>query len=162
MHFEEGSGTVAASYTERLTTFHLAAATLMATLLACGGPSPETDASSQETPSYGGTAIVATGTDFDVFNELATTSALGDQVIGHVVFQNLIVYDENLDYAPALADSFGVADDGLSATFRIRDGVRWHDGVPVTADDVVWSFDMSKLDAGANAHRPMKRANAHG
>ena len=129
------------------------AITLLAVLVACGGPSPETDAPSEDTPSYGGTAIVAIGSDFDVFNELATTSAIGDQVIGHVVFQNLIVYDENLDYAPALADSFGVADDGLSATFRIREGVRWHDGAPVTADDVVWSFDMSMLDETAYPER---------
>jgi peptide/nickel transport system substrate-binding protein len=121
--------------------------------LACGGPSPETGAPSEEAPSAGGTAVVAIGSDFDVFNELATTSALGDQVIGHVVFQNLLVYDENLDYAPALADSFWVADDGLSATFRIRDGVRWHDGEPVTVDDVVWSFEMSKLDATAYPER---------
>jgi len=121
--------------------------------LACGGPGPETGAPSEEAPSYGGTAVVAIGSDFDVFNELATTSALGDQVIGHVLFQNLLVYDKNLDYAPALADSFGVAADGLSATFRIRDGVRWHDGQPVTVDDVVWSFEMSKLDETAYPER---------
>ena len=122
-------------------------------LLACGGPGPGSDPASEEAPSYGGTAIVAIGTDFDVFNELATTSALVDQVIGHVLFQNLLVYDENLDYAPALADSFWVAEDGLSATFRIRDGVAWHDGVPVTADDIVWSFDMSMLDETAYPER---------
>ena len=87
---------------------HLRRATVLhlAVLLACGGPSPETESASEPAPSYGGTAIVAIGSDFDVFNELATTSAIGDQVIGHVVFQNLIIYDENLDYAPALADSF--------------------------------------------------------
>jgi peptide/nickel transport system substrate-binding protein len=129
---------------------------LLSTVLlahACGGPSPETGAPSEEAPSTGGIAVVAIGSDFDVFNELATTSALGDQVIGHVLFQNLLVYDENLDYAPALADSFWLADDGLSATFRIRDGVRWHDGEPVTVDDVVWSFEMSKLDATAYPER---------
>ena len=121
--------------------------------LACGGPGPGTDSPSEVAPSPGGTAVVAIGSDFDVFNELATTSAIGDQMIGHVLFQNLLVYDENLDYAPALADSFWVADDGLSATFRIRDGVRWHDGVPVTVDDVVWSFEMSKLDEVAYPER---------
>jgi peptide/nickel transport system substrate-binding protein len=121
--------------------------------LACGGPAPETDAPSEETPSYGGTAIVAVGTDFDVFNELVATSALTDQVLGHVLFQNLLVYDDDLNYAPALADSFWVADDGLSATFRIRDGAAWHDGVPVTADDIVWSFDMSMRDETAYPER---------
>lgn len=128
---------------------------LALTLLACGSPAPETGSPSEDAPAYGGTAVVATGSDFDVFNELATTSALGDQVIGHVLFQNLLVYDESREYAyaPALADSFWVADDGLSATFRMRDGVRWHDGVPVTVDDVVWSFEMSKRDEVAYPER---------
>ena len=121
--------------------------------LACGGPGPSTDSASEEAPSYGGTAIVGVGSDFDVFNELATTSALGDQFIGHVLFQNLLVYDKDLNYAPALADSFWVAEDGLSASFRIRDGVRWHDGRQVTVDDVVWSFEMSKLDETAYPER---------
>jgi peptide/nickel transport system substrate-binding protein len=121
--------------------------------LACGDPSPEAGSPTEEAPSRGGTAVVAIGADFDVFNELATTAVLVDQVIGHVLFQNLMVYDENLDYAPALADSFWVAADGLSASFRIRDGVRWHDGVPVTVDDVIWSFEMSKLDEVAYPER---------
>jgi peptide/nickel transport system substrate-binding protein len=133
--------------------FSLLAAAALTTLLACGGPGPSTDSASEEAPSYGGTAIAGIGSDFDVFNELATTSALGDQFIGHVLFQNLLVYDENLDYAPALADSFWVAEDGLSASFRMRGGVRWHDGRPVTVDDVIWSFEMSKLDETAYPER---------
>ena len=105
---------------------HICVAALAAILhlSACGRAGPGTDAPEETEPSYGGTAIVGIGSDFDVFNELATTSAIGDQVIGHVLFQNLLVYDENLDYAPALADSFGVSEDGFSATFRIRENAR--------------------------------------
>lgn len=131
----------------------LAWAILLPLALACGGPVPDTDPEAQSAPRRGGTAVVGMGADFDVLNELASTSAITDQVIGHVLFQNLLVYDEDLDYAPALADSFWVADDGLSASFRIREGVRWHDGVPVTADDVIWSFETSMLDETAYPER---------
>lgn len=132
-----------------------ASVAVLVALLACGGPGPDTDAPAEDAPSQGGTAVVATGSDFDAFNELVATSALTDQVLGHVLFQNLLVYDAEDDYAyaPALADTFWVAEDGMSATFRIRDGVLWHDGVPVTADDVIWTFDMSKRDEVAYPER---------
>lgn len=121
--------------------------------LACGGAAPDTDPAAESAPSAGGTAIVGIGSDFDVLNEFVATSALTDQVIGHILNQNLIVYGENLEYAPALADSFGVAEDGMSATFRIRDGVEWHDGIPVTVDDVLWSFETSMIPETAYPER---------
>ncbi len=112
--------------------------------LACGGGSaPEADSDPDAAPTPGGTAIVGIGSDFDSLNELTATSAITDQVIGHILFQNLIVYDENLAYAPALADSFAVAEDGMSVDFRLREGVLWHDGTPVTVDDVIWTFEAS-------------------
>jgi peptide/nickel transport system substrate-binding protein len=46
---------------------------------------------------------------------------------------------------PALADYWEVADDGVTYTFHIAENAMWHDGNPVTADDVVFSFD-SMLD----------------
>jgi peptide/nickel transport system substrate-binding protein len=48
-----------------------------------------------------------------------------------------------MNYVPYLADSFWMSDDGLSLTFRLRDGVTWHDGTPVTVDDVIWTYEMS-------------------
>ena len=36
-----------------------------------------------------------------------------------------------------------MAEDGSSLSFRVREGVTWHDGTPVTADDVVWTYEMS-------------------
>lgn len=41
---------------------------------------------------------------------------------------------------PALAESWTVSPDQLTWTFRLRDGVTWHDGSPFTADDVVYSY----------------------
>src|SRR5690625_2697228 len=45
--------------------------------------------------------------------------------------------------APELAESWEVAPDGLSCTFKLRKAATFHDGTPVTARDVKWSFDRA-------------------
>jgi peptide/nickel transport system substrate-binding protein len=45
--------------------------------------------------------------------------------------------------APELAESWEVAADGMSCTFKLRQDARFHDGTPVTASDVKWSFDRA-------------------
>jgi ABC-type transport system substrate-binding protein len=45
--------------------------------------------------------------------------------------------------APELAESWQVAADGMSCTFKLRKDATFHDGTPVTADDVKWSFDRA-------------------
>ncbi len=54
------------------------------------------------------------------------------------------MYELNLDgsYSPELATSVEVSDDGAVYTFKIRDDMRWHDGQPVTAQDVVFSYQF--------------------
>lgn len=121
---------------------------LAVVLAACGGP-PGADVSPDAAPEYGGTAVVGISADFDDFNEFTNEGAWGDTFIAHVLFQTLVKYDADLRIVGALADSFGVADDGLSATFRLHEGITWHDGEPFDAEDVAWSFDVSKDPATA-------------
>ncbi|MBN1148791.1 MAG: hypothetical protein JXA78_16135 [Anaerolineales bacterium] len=45
------------------------------------------------------------------------------------------------DFVPGLAESWEVSDDGLVWTFKIREGVSFHDGTPCTAEDVAWSLN---------------------
>ena len=56
------------------------------------------------------------------------------------------MYDLNLDgsFTLSLADSVSVSDDGLVYTYKIRDGVKWHDGQPLTADDVAFTYNLYK------------------
>jgi ABC-type transport system substrate-binding protein len=42
---------------------------------------------------------------------------------------------------PALAEGFDLAEDAKSATFRLRRGIKFHDGTPVTPADVKWSYE---------------------
>ncbi|MFX0108852.1 MAG: ABC transporter substrate-binding protein, partial [Candidatus Hodarchaeota archaeon] len=58
-----------------------------------------------------------------------------------LVYDTLISYDENLDVIPWLAEDFSVSADGLTIVFDIREGVVWHDGTPLTAEDVKFTFE---------------------
>ena len=68
-----------------------------------------------------------------------------------IVFDRLLNADTSL--APTdglLAESFEVSEDGKTITFTIRDGVKWHDGEPFTAEDVKWTFEYYPTVPGAN------------
>jgi peptide/nickel transport system substrate-binding protein len=64
------------------------------------------------------------------------------------VFNNLAMYDQHVaqnslaTIVPDLAESWSWSEDGTALTFRLRDGVRWHDGKPFTARDVQCTWDL--------------------
>ncbi|MGB3294891.1 MAG: ABC transporter substrate-binding protein [Phormidesmis sp.] len=65
-----------------------------------------------------------------------------------VTFGNKTLEDGTLSYdytiiEPELAESWEVADDGLSITFKLREDATFHDGTPVTTKDVKWSYDRA-------------------
>jgi peptide/nickel transport system substrate-binding protein len=60
------------------------------------------------------------------------------------IFEPLLVYDfDDLTMRPWLAESYEISDDGLEYTFRLRDDVHFSDGVPVTADDVIFTYETA-------------------
>jgi peptide/nickel transport system substrate-binding protein len=64
------------------------------------------------------------------------------------VFNNLVVYDQNVkqnslqSIVPDLATNWELSEDGIQLTFKLREGVKWHDGKPFTAKDVVCTWDL--------------------
>src|SRR5207342_1511160 len=58
---------------------------------------------------------------------------------GYMVFDTLVATDANFKIQPQMAE-WKVSDDKLSYTFTLRDGLKWHDGPPVTAEDCVASL----------------------
>ncbi len=80
------------------------------------------------------------------------------------VFGNLVLFDQHVpqntlqSIVPDLAESWSWKAEGTELTFRLRDGVRWHDGKPFTAEDVRCTWDMllgkSSLKFRINPRRP--------
>jgi peptide/nickel transport system substrate-binding protein len=64
------------------------------------------------------------------------------------VFNNLVIFDQQVpqnsmqSIVPELATSWAWSEDGTQLTFKLRDGVKWHDGKPFTAEDVKCTFDL--------------------
>ena len=58
-----------------------------------------------------------------------------------MLYGGLVKLDESLLVVPSLAESWSVSDDSLTYTFTLRDGIVFSDGTPITADDVVWTFN---------------------
>lgn len=61
------------------------------------------------------------------------------QLVAGKIYQGLLRYDFSLKPLPSLAKSWTVSPDGLTYTFRLEEAVKWHDGAPFTAEDVVFS-----------------------
>jgi len=62
-----------------------------------------------------------------------------DGVVLHMV-EGLVALREDGSVGPLLAESMTVGDEGRSYTFRLRQGVRFHNGKPLTSEDVAWSW----------------------
>ena len=59
---------------------------------------------------------------------------------GFLIYDQLFALDAKLDPQPQMVESWTVSDDKLTWTFKLRDGLRWHDGQPVTSADVIPSI----------------------
>jgi peptide/nickel transport system substrate-binding protein len=61
--------------------------------------------------------------------------------ISQHIFDRLVASDATERLVPQLAESWKVSEDGLVWEFKLRQGVKWHDGSPFTADDVIYTFE---------------------
>jgi peptide/nickel transport system substrate-binding protein len=69
-----------------------------------------------------------------------TTTAYITRDYGYMVYDTLVATDENFEVRPQMAD-WKVSPDNLVYTFTLRDGLAWHDGTPVTAEDCIASLE---------------------
>ena len=94
------------------------------------------------TPKKGGTARYANnihGPD-DTLDPIVFTSGI-DYARGRTIYNGLVQFRDKLNVAPELAEEWSPNADATEYTFKIRKGVTFHDGSPLTADDVVWSMN---------------------
>lgn len=59
---------------------------------------------------------------------------------GYLIYDTLFAMDERFQIRPQMAESWQLSDDGLVATIKLREGLAWHDGKPVTAEDCIASL----------------------
>ncbi len=90
-------------------------------------------------PAYGDTFIQASIGDIGGLIP-SLTSDQSSHEVGSMIYDGLVKLDKDLNLAPAMAESWTYSRDCLELTFKLRRDVKWHDGRPFTADDVVFTY----------------------
>lgn len=93
-----------------------------------------------DTAKSGGTLRAAFQNEWAGFDPHTVSSYSSYQILNNVL-EGLTFYDDNLNLVPWLAESWEQSEDGLTWTFKLREGVLFHNGREMTAEDVKWSFE---------------------
>ena len=123
---------------QRGTAVGLGAASLMA--LGAMPIASAQDASPDPDAKPGGTLRVGLSADPAELDPHKTNLTAAWHVIEHV-YNGLVTTNPALEVVPSLAESWDVSEDGLTYTFHIRQGVLFHNGRELTAEDVKYSYD---------------------
>ena len=103
-----------------------------------------TSAVAQE-PKQGGTLTMALQQNPRHLNPAVQSGTATGQP-GTQLFASLLRYDEGWDPQPYLAETWEVSEDGLSVTMNLVKGATFHDGKPITSEDVAFSIDTVKAN----------------
>jgi peptide/nickel transport system substrate-binding protein len=90
-------------------------------------------------PVAGGTLRMGMQADPTAFDPQKTSATAIWRVVEHI-YDTLTRIKPDLTIEPSLAESWDISDDGVVYTFHIRQGVTFHDGTPLTADDVAFTY----------------------
>ncbi len=124
-----------------------ALAMFLAVCVSCSSGSESTAGAAKG--KVGGTIVLSSAADADALLPPLTISLLGKQV-GDQIFDNLADIGLSLNtvgdagFSPRLSDRWSWAPDSMSVSFHINPRARWHDGVPVRAEDVRYTFQLVK------------------
>jgi peptide/nickel transport system substrate-binding protein len=95
--------------------------------------------SASATPAYGDTFIDSLLGNISSLIPIVTSDSASHEV-GNQIYSGLVTFDKDLNPVGDLAQSWEFSKDCRDLTFRLRPGVKWHDGQPFTADDVVFTW----------------------
>lgn len=142
----------------------LFAAMFLSLLSACNRQEPALPAEGKAAaPAHGDTIIMGSiGEPSNLIPALASDSASSE--INGLVYSGLLRYGKTYEIEPELAESWEVSPDNLTITFHLRKGVKWHDGAPFTAADVLFTYrlmiDPKTPTAYGEDFRQVSRAEA--
>ena len=122
----------------------LAAASLLAAgllaLTACTGGGGEAAPTATGEPDPDASVAIRLVLEPGNLDIRQTAGSALDQILVDNIYQGLVARTPEQDIVPALASDWTVSPDGLTYTFTLREGVTFHDGQPLTPQDVVWSL----------------------
>ncbi len=98
--------------------------------------------SSAATPAYGDLLVEGSIGDATNLIPLLSSDSTSHEIAA-LVYNGLVKYDRNLRIVGDLARSWEISPDGLVITFHLRPNVRWHDGVPFTAEDCLFTYRLA-------------------
>ncbi|MDO4331919.1 MAG: peptide ABC transporter substrate-binding protein [Eubacteriales bacterium] len=97
------------------------------------------DVVTDEAGAEGKQLVVQVGPDPETIDPALNSAIDGANMIIHS-FETLLIMDENTEIQPGQAESWECSEDGLTWTFHLREGLKWSDGTPLTANDFVYSW----------------------
>ena len=129
--------------------------TLLATLVACKSGNensgttqqkpegqPAVEITSDSEPVDGDWLIYPLSAEPATLNPITATDAYEGTINNGKIYETLIERNnETLELEPLLAESWQISEDKLTYTFKIREGIKWHDGTPFTSEDIVFSYN---------------------
>jgi peptide/nickel transport system substrate-binding protein len=128
----------------------LAAVSVAAPTPAALNPNEELQRAEGEVGRYGGRLVVGQRSEPKTLNPVTATDAVSREVIGRLMADLITINKASQQTEPALAKSWKMSADGRTFTLKLRKGIRFSDGHPFDADDVVFSFTVY-LDEAVNS-----------
>jgi peptide/nickel transport system substrate-binding protein len=110
------------------------------------GQAASQSSTDEATPTYGGEIVVGISQDLDSLDPHKAEAA-GTREVLFNVFEGLVKPDSEGNYVPAVASAYKVSDDAKTYTFTLREGVKFHNGELVTAEDVKYSIERCADDS---------------
>ena len=98
--------------------------------------------SGAETPKYGGRLVFAIRNDINGLNPFVRTTST-NVYVRQLAYESLLDFDKHGKLVPNLAESWTLSPDGKIYLFKLRKGVKFHDGKELSAEDVKWSVDYA-------------------
>ncbi len=93
-------------------------------------------------PIRGGTYVEALTGSLQRLNPVLDFYNSVDRDVDRLVFSGLIRFDERGVPQPDLAESWGISKDGMIYNFALRPNIKWHDGEPLTSEDIVFTVEL--------------------
>jgi len=94
-----------------------------------------------KTAAFGDTFIEGSIGDASTLLPILASDSASSEING-LVYSGLVRYDGDLKVVGELAESWEISADNLTITFHLRKGVKWHDGAPFTAADVLFTYQL--------------------